>query len=159
MRIHSLTLTACFVFTGCHGGGLVTTDSSQPQSTIQTGDSLLRTIESLRQHQITVIDATPAGGWSDGKDRRMFQVSKSRKPTDALVLVALRPTAGTDPKIESMYWDIDFIRQYVPFEHRPPLNDEPIESVAISELVADLQFPDEMEITHRPAPIPDDSLE
>ena len=113
----------------------------QPQSSIRISDSLASTIEKLRLHQISVNDATPAVAWEDGKDRRLYQLSRSRTPKDALVLVVLHKADGTDSEIESMYWDIDFIMQYVAKIGRPDPKHEAVQTVDISDLISELVTP------------------
>jgi hypothetical protein len=113
----------------------------QPQTNIRTGDSLASTIQMLHQRRISVSDATPAIAWEDGKDRQPYQVSRSRTPHDALILVALHRTDGTDSEIESMYWDKDFIKQHVPKIGRPDPKHETVQSVDISDLTSELATP------------------
>jgi hypothetical protein len=117
------------------------TSSDDSEAIIRVGDSLLRTIEKLRRQQISIADVTGAIAWDDGKDRRLYQVSKSRTPKDALVLVALQNAGGSDSPIESMYWDVDFVKQHVPKSQRPDPVEEKIESVKISGLISALEEP------------------
>ena len=105
---------------------------------IQVGDSLAQTIQKLARHGIEVHDSTPAIEWNDGKDRRLYRLSHSRNPKDALTLVALPPADGRDTDIEEMYWDIDFIKRHVPKADRPPDEKEPVDRVQISDLTSEL---------------------
>lgn len=111
--------------------------NASPQNVIRVGDSLDSTVKKLREHRITISDATPAVDWADGKDRRLYRLSRSRSKNDALVLVSLREDGG-ESAIEEMYWDIDFIKQHVPKSDRPEERHEAVESVDILQLNAEL---------------------
>ncbi len=123
------------------GVGQNTNSSDDPEGIIRVRDSFSQAVEKLRRHRISVADARGAIDWKDGKDRRLYQVSKSRNPKDALIFVALHNTDGSDSPIESMYWDIDFVKQFVPKSMRPDPTEEEIESVRISELISPLGEP------------------
>ena len=118
-------------------------DASDSLAVIRVGDSLAGTIKRLREYQITVSDDTGAIVWEDNKDRRLYKVSRSRTPKDALILVALRNADGSDSEIEEMYWNLDFIKQHVPKSGRPDEKHEPVQSVRISALVSELTKPPE----------------
>jgi hypothetical protein len=107
---------------------------------IRVGDTLDGAIQKLQEQGITVSHSTPAIAWADGRNRKLYQLSRSRSPTDALVLVALEAD-GSGSVIEEIYWEIEFSKQHVPQSERPPERREVVESVDLSELTVELIEP------------------
>ena len=163
MRNRRFSLAICFLLMGCGDAAQQVTDSGaaqeriladnpakaehnvdkanhpdERQSIIRVGDSLDAVIEELRQHKISAIETPEDIAWADGKYRQVYSVSRSRRPTDLLVLVALPKTDGTDSEIEEMYWEVDFIKQNVPKGRRPDPIREPVGDVNVSGLVSQL---------------------